>query len=60
MWKRLSNEEKIKRVLEHNRKNEEKISKLHERELIRITKAFIKSCKKVNKNYTKTNLITKK
>lgn len=59
MWKRLSNEERIRRIDEHNIKNEEKISKRHERELVNITKQFIKSCKKVNKNYTKPNLITK-
>jgi len=49
MPKRISNEERIKRIDDHNAKNEIKISKQHERELVKITKEFIKSCKKINK-----------
>ena len=43
----------------HNRINEYKISRQDEKELVRITKQYIKSCKKINNNYNKNNLITK-
>ncbi len=55
MPKRITNEERIKRIDEHNNKQEQRISKKHEKELVRITKTFIKAVNDYNKN----NLISK-
>jgi len=55
MPKRISNQERIRRIAEHNKKTEIKISKQHEKELVEITKTFIKHCKKINKQYNKKN-----
>ena len=61
MPKRISNQERIRRIDEHNKKTHEKIKRRDENELIKITKTFIKHCKKINSDYTKknTNLISK-
>jgi len=53
MPKKLSNKERIKRLDDHNRKNEVKISKQDEKVLVDITKTYIKHCKKINNEYTK-------
>lgn len=44
-------EKEMEKIDKHNKKMEEKISKEHEQELIRITKEFIKACNKINNNY---------
>jgi len=49
MPKRISNEERIRRIDIHNEKMEKKISKQHEKELINITKTFIKHANEYNK-----------
>ena len=60
MPKRLSNEEKLKRIDEHNTRVERRISRENQKELVEITNKFIKYCKKINNKYTKKdNLITK-
>jgi len=41
----------MKKIDEHNIKIEKKISKEHEKELIKLTKEFIKACNKINNNY---------
>ena len=60
MPKRISNKERIKRVDEHNAKNEIKISRQDEKVLVDITKTYIKHCKKINSEYTETNNLISK
>ena len=60
MPKRITNIERIRRIDAHNLKNEIKVNKRDEAVLVRITKEFIKSCKKINNKYSdKEHLINK-
>ena len=57
MPKRLSNEEKLKRMDEHNAKIDAKNSKELQKKLISITKTFIKAVNEYNEK--NSNLISK-
>jgi len=54
MWKELSNEDRIKQINDYNAQFKKELDKKNEKELIRITKEFIKACNKINNSYTKS------